>query len=43
MKIQPITICWQPMKKQNKQQPLFKGFSKPMKVREMDKRVNKCF
>lgn len=31
MKIQPIKICWQPMKKQQ-QRPLFKGFSKPMKV-----------
>lgn len=38
MRIQPIKIYWQPMTKQNKQQPLFKGFSKPMIVREIDKK-----
>ena len=32
MRIQPIKIYWQPMTKQNKQQHLFKGFSKPNKV-----------
>lgn len=32
MKIQPIRICWQPMKKQQPKPQLFKGFNKPMKV-----------